>query len=281
MIQSHGGIPPGRAQLGPKSVCLHVFRWREIQSEMQTVLYQQPPPGYAPIDLDQWQQRMAAKIKTWYAEVPWAPAFQPNEKRIIENFDLTYYRALFYLYHPAPNQPVLSDDSWLHVTDAATNMIKLYRRFFDERRLTIYWQAVEGLSTAGSALLTGFTESPAVRAQLTLQSLRDLIQTCSSVLWAMVEHFPAFKPKRDTFDQFSSKILAGLSSGDTSTFDVAQSLSSATTHHPSTLTDQAEAAMYGTHATEPTLPNMADFELAAFNWDALDDSTNFDGGSWV
>lgn len=247
---------------------------------MQTVLYQKVPPGYVPIDLNQWQQRMAAKINTWYAEAPWAPAFEPNEKRIIENFDLTYYRALFYLYQPAPNQPVLSDDSWLHVMDAASHMIKLYRRFFDERRLTIYWQAVEGLSTAGSALLTGFTESSAVRAQLTLQSLRDLIQVCSSVLWAMVEHFPAFKTKRDSFDQFASKVLAGLSSGDMSTFDAAQS-DSAMIHQRSTSTEQTEAAMYAAHAAEPVLPNMTDFELEAFNWDALDDSANFNGGSWV
>lgn len=281
VIQSSGGIPPDQAPLGPKSVCLHVFRWREIQSEMQTVLYQKPPPGYASIDLDQWQQRMAAKINTWYAEMPWAPAFEPNEKRIIENFDLTYYRALLYLYHPAPNQPFLSDASWLHVTDAATNMIKLYRRFFDERRLTIYWQAVEGLSTAGSALLTGFTESPAVRAQLTLQSLRDLIQTCSSVLWAMVEHFPAFKPKRDAFDQLATKVLASLSPGDTSTIDSMQSSGSATAHQPSISTEQMEVAMYGAHTIEPALSDMTDFELAAFNWDALDDPTNFNGGSWV
>ncbi|KEF57357.1 uncharacterized protein A1O9_05274 [Exophiala aquamarina CBS 119918] len=89
-------------------------------------------------------------------------------------------------------------------------MIKLYRQFFRDHRLTIYWQAVENLSSAGTALMSSYVTSSRVREQLDLRSLESLVNTCSSVLWGMVEHFPDFKGKRDAFDINASKVLADL-----------------------------------------------------------------------
>jgi hypothetical protein len=49
-----------------------------------------------------------------------------------------------------------------------------------------------------------------MRDCLTFRSLESLVHTCSSVLWGMVEHFPAFEGKRDAFDMIASKTLADL-----------------------------------------------------------------------
>jgi len=98
------------------------------------------------------------------------------------------------------------------MTQAAINVIQLYRRFFRERVLTIYWQAVENLFSAGTALMFGFVRSPSVRETMTFRMLETLVHTCSSVLWGMVEHFPAFQGKRDAFDMAASKTLSDLSS---------------------------------------------------------------------
>ncbi|ETN39200.1 uncharacterized protein HMPREF1541_05423 [Cyphellophora europaea CBS 101466] len=209
-ITADGPLVPPHSQTGPKCVNLHVLRFRRIQSEMQTVLFQRTPPGYVPIDLIQWRHQMHRQIQDWYNSVP-RDSFSPDHQRkVVENFDLTYFRALLYLYHPSKNLPTQDDTSLAAVADSAAHMIKLYRRFFDERRLTIYWQAVDSLSAAGTALLHSYRASQQVRNQIGLGHLQMLIQTCSSVLGGMVEHFPMFRNKRDSFDATVSRFLTDL-----------------------------------------------------------------------
>jgi hypothetical protein len=189
---------------------MHLLRYRQIQSEMQTVLFEKPSPAYAPIDLSQWQQQMHDRIQVWYNNVPRSNNQTDLERKVIDNFELTLHRALFYLYHPSRNIPFPSESALVKVTEAATHMIQLYRRFFREHRLTIYWQAVENLSSAGTTLMFCYVNSAQVRERLMLRALESLVHICSSVLWGMVEHFPAFKGKRDAFDLTASKILADI-----------------------------------------------------------------------
>jgi len=177
---------------------------------MLTVLYEKPFPVYAPIDLNHWQANMQSRIHAWYENTPQHENVSNRERRILDNFELTFHRALFFLHHPSPNIPEPPEESLWSMTDAAIKMIKLYRQFFRDHRLTIYWQAVENLSSAGTALMFGYVTSSRVREQLDLRALESLLNTCSSVLWGMVEHFPDFKGKRDAFDITASKILADL-----------------------------------------------------------------------
>jgi hypothetical protein len=180
---------------------------------MQTVLYEKQFPTHDPIDLGRWQQQMHTRIQQWYNSTPRSDRRTDQEQKVIDNFELTFHRGLFYLYHPAPNIPLPSASALINITEAATNMIQLYRRFFCEHTLTIYWQAVENLSSAGIALIFSYVNSTKVQERLTFRSLEALVHSCSSVLWGMVEHFPAFKVKRDAFDIMASEILADLTSG--------------------------------------------------------------------
>lgn len=179
---------------------------------MQTVLYEKAFPVRAAGDLSQWQTHMQSRIQSWYEDTPRDDNVTNRERRILENFELTFHRALFYLYHPSLSIPEPKEESLLSMTDAAMKMIELYRQFFREHRLTIYWQAVENLSSAGTALMFSYVASPRVRERLSLRSLESLVNTCSSVLWGMVEHFPDFKGKRDAFDITASRVLADLNS---------------------------------------------------------------------
>lgn len=178
---------------------------------MQTVLYETAFPVHATGDLSQWQAHMHSRIQAWYEDTPRDDNVSNRERRILENFELTFHRALFFLYHPSLNIPEPPEASLLSMTDAAIKMIELYRQFFRDHRLTIYWQAVENLSSAGTALMFSYVASPRVRDRLSLRSLESLVNICSSVLWGMVEHFPDFKGKRDAFDITASKVLADLS----------------------------------------------------------------------
>lgn len=182
---------------------------------MQTVLFQAPSPPYQPINLEQWQQGMAARIDAWYKDSPSREDISGVEKGRVKRFEVNYHNAIFYLYRPSPNIPTPTDSQLLVMTQAATNMIQLYRQAFREQKLHIYWQAVEYLCSSGTALMFAYAHSSQVRDMLTFRSLESLVHTCSSALWGMVERFPVFKGKRDAFDLTVSKTLADLGS----TFD--------------------------------------------------------------
>lgn len=244
---------------------------------MQNVLHHKPPLGFLAVDISTWERGMRERIQTWYNNMPRGPELEANERRIIENFDLTYYRALFYLYQPSPNRPVPDETAWLRTADAAKNMIQYYLKFFEERRFTIYWQAVEGLSAAGTVLLRGYITSPAIRGLITLLELRELVQTSSRVLWGMVEHFPAFKPKREAFDRFATTVMNDLEMGASPVQDygyseqqndLAQNVYDSTANLPQSTVHHASDDPL--HMTDEFAGNWADFETAAFDWDALE-----------
>lgn len=174
------------------------------------MLFQAPSPPYQPIDLEQWQQEMHERLETWYKDSPLGENLGSVENGVIETFEVNYHNAVFYLYRPSPNIPTPSDLQLVAMTQAATDMIRLYRQFFREHKLNIYWQAVENLYSAGTALMYAYGHSPRVRELLTFRSLESLVHTCSSALWGMVERFPAFKGKRDAFDLATARILADL-----------------------------------------------------------------------
>ncbi|OJJ50365.1 hypothetical protein ASPZODRAFT_13449 [Penicilliopsis zonata CBS 506.65] len=195
---------------GSKRVSLHLFRYRQIQSEIRTMLYERPIIQYMSMVLDEWQEQMRQRIEMWYHSVPATESLNDCDKRIIETFEVTYNSALFYLLRPSPNIPSPSGDQLVAMTHAAQNMITLYQQFFLQRVLTIYWQSVENISSAGTALMLAYAQSSRVRAAISFRRLESLSRTCSSVLWAMVEHFPAFRNKRDAFDETASRILSNL-----------------------------------------------------------------------
>ncbi|KIX09406.1 uncharacterized protein Z518_00486 [Rhinocladiella mackenziei CBS 650.93] len=197
-ITSEGIVATDADCLGSKSVGLHVFRYRQIQSEMRTVL---------------GSKTCTRAFKIGIAALHAVTGGPFMNEEIWRTLNSQFHRALFYLYHPSLNIPSPSESALVALTEAATRMIQLYRRFFDERRLTIYWQAVENLSSAGTALMNSYFNSLRVQERITFRSLESLVHTCSSVLWGMVEHFPAFKGKRDAFGIVASKILADLDNG--------------------------------------------------------------------
>lgn len=270
---------------------------------MQTILYEKPFPIRASADLSQWQNHMHRRIQDWYEATPRHEGFRPREQRILENFELTFHRALFFLYHPSLNIPEPPEASIISMTDAAVKMIELYRQFFRDHRLTIYWQAVENLSSAGNALMFSYVSSPRVQERLSLRSLESLINTCSSVLWGMVEHFPDFKGKRDAFDLTASKVLADLQSIGTMQasarsndeyIDFAPDARYSPLSSPSRigLSDHPLGGLTAQHQTtnlEPdvsyTTPRMefslSDFNDIAFDWEAFQNTNEYLLPTWT
>lgn len=153
---------------------------------------------------------MREQIDAWYASAPSGDNLGPLEKGMVEKLEATYQTAIFQLYRPSENIPSPSEPQLLVMTQAATRMIKLYRKLFQEHKLSIYWQSVENVFSAGTCLMFAYVQSTSIRASMTLRALESLVHSCSSVLWGMVERFPSFRNKRDAFDRIAANTLGDL-----------------------------------------------------------------------
>ncbi|CAG9947077.1 unnamed protein product [Clonostachys rosea f. rosea IK726] len=200
------GIPRGK-----KRYCIHWLRYRQLQSEIHTVLYERMPSLYSQVDYARWQNTMAEEIRSWYNAV--LQESRPSEigsSNIAppEILELAFQLALMLIYRPSPNNPAPSDPALSALATCSMEVNQLYKRFFRENKVRFYWHAVENVFNAGTSLIYAYAHSAAVREQYSRRSLDAAIHSTSSVLWAMVEHFPAFKGRRDAFEVIASKTLA-------------------------------------------------------------------------
>ena len=137
-----------------------------------------------------------------------------------EALGLAFNQAVLLLYRPSPAIPEPGESALLDLAHSATASIQLYRRLHRENKLRLFWQAVHNLFAAGTALLHCRAHSNEVRERISLRSLENTIHSCSAVLWAMVERFPAAKGTRDAFDAIATAALDSFSA-DTTASDVA------------------------------------------------------------
>lgn len=197
-----------------KALGFHLLRYRRIQSEMQIALHEKPSPPFNSVNLEEWQSSMHDRIRSWYEETPASNVTLSRiNMTLVETFELTYHTALFYLYRPSPNILSPTGLQLTTMSQSAVKLIELYRRFFLERKLTIYWHAVEHLFSAGTSLMASYAQSTHVRNSISFRSLESTVHLCSSVLWGMVERFPVFQGKRDEFDAVVSRMLPAIQTG--------------------------------------------------------------------
>lgn len=129
----------------------------------------------------------------------------------VEALGLAFNQAVLLLYRPSSAIPEPDESALLNLAQSATASIQLYRRLHRENKLRLFWQAVHNLFAAGTALLHCYTHSTVVREQMSLRSLEGTVHSCSTVLWAMVERFPAAKGTRDAFDVIATAALDSFS----------------------------------------------------------------------
>ena len=192
-----------------KRIALHMFQYRQIQSELTYMMWEKQRP-YALVNFSEWQNHMRLRIDNWYNNTPLSDRLGSFEKEILKSWEVTHNTAIFYLYRPTLNNPSPNGLQAVTMAEAAVKMIDLYQHFFRQQQLTIYWQSIENIFSAGTALMLAYMQLPEVREVISLRSLEARIHTCSSLLWGLVERFPSFKGKRDAFEISAAKVLEEL-----------------------------------------------------------------------
>ncbi|KAJ0124485.1 transcription factor [Diaporthe amygdali] len=207
----HTPLPDLAEADGSRALALHLIKHRRLESEIYTTLNQKPPVNGAVIDLLTWREGMRRRVIEWSNSAPTttAPSTQLAPTDI---FSSILHIDLVLLYYPSASFPDPSENDILIVAQSASECISNYRRAFRDGQLRFFWRTTHnlfrsGVATAYCVHLNSMHHYP----DLNQADMIASINTCMSVLWAMVERYPPGSVYRDAFEVLSNSVLRSAS----------------------------------------------------------------------
>ncbi|KAM6517431.1 hypothetical protein FSOLCH5_15550 [Fusarium solani] len=153
---------------------------------------------------------MRQRLMTWRASAP-SSLVGSSQLAPLDLYDALLHKSLIDLYYPSTSLPDLSHHDALILATSAAASIGGIKQAFRDGRLRFYWRAAHNLFKAGVAMVF------CIHHQIYHGSLNmdhaDMVasvNTCVSILWGMVERYPAGKVYRDVFEGLSNSVLSSL-----------------------------------------------------------------------
>lgn len=193
-----------------RALALHLIKHRRLESEIYTTLNQKPPVNGAAIDLLAWRDGMRRRVIEWSTSAPItiAPSTQLAPAGI---FSSILHIDLVLLYYPSASFPDPSQNDILIIAQSASECISNYRRAFRDGQLRFFWRTTHNLFRAGVAMAyCVHLNSTHHYPDLNQADMIASINTCMSVLWAMVERYPPGSVYRDAYEVLSSSVLKSV-----------------------------------------------------------------------
>ncbi|KAF6806581.1 transcription factor [Colletotrichum sojae] len=190
---------PSRAQ------ALHLIKLRRFESEIYVTLRQNRPPDGTPLDAPGWRAGIIRRLAEWHASVPASHHTQLTPQQV---FDGMYHNCMVNLHYPSPRFPDPTADDVLALARHAAASITCYKQSFRSRELRFYWRTVHSLFRSGVALVYCVRAAALLRVvELDVPAAVDAVNSCSSILWAMVERYPQGQAYRDIFESLVGSVL--------------------------------------------------------------------------
>lgn len=196
----------GTRSLSYKSVSLSFFRIRQLQAEIQRVLYDCAPIPREFGSLEAWRESMAGRLHEWHNNCPKSHK-KMNCAFNVGFFDLNYHQSRLLLYGISPATRYLTPASCQIIANAGANIIERYNELHGNSCINYTWVAVHNLFMAGTSYLYAMYHSPEVRQAATIEELEFECMACLRVLEALRGHCAAAESCRDTFELLASAII--------------------------------------------------------------------------
>lgn len=176
---------------------IHMIRYRRIESELMQVLHQSPPLATQNFDYHAWREAMRDKLYSWRTTVPLHP--NPTQLAPLEIFDGCLYNSLLQLYSPSQHLPQMTTENTIFLANCAQKSIEAYRTCFRDGKLRFYWRTIHNLFRSGVSLMYCLKNWPQGET-MDFEPMEASLNSCSSILWGMVERYPAGRACRDMFE---------------------------------------------------------------------------------
>jgi len=223
-------ITPNRIRPQPmgrkssRTISLHMFRIRRLQSEIQQILYQTTEVPRRFHSLENWRRDMEARLQHWYDTTPKSQD-EAGCGFNLSFVDLNYQQTRLLLYGLCPAVTLPSPEAFGIIADSGCKIIKAYRHLHREKSINYTWLACHNLFMAGNILpvmlshplthtshtgtsyLCALWQSPDVRAATTIDQIDFHTLACVDVLSSLIERCPAAQTCRDVFESLASSTV--------------------------------------------------------------------------
>lgn len=189
-----------------RALAIHLIRYRVLESEIYSTLNEKKYPG-STFHSQPWREDMRQRLQGWHSSIPMIQ--KSTHLAPAEIFNGSLFNALVLLYYPSSNFPSTSSENLSILAQGATNAVSCYKQCFRSGELRFFWRTIHNLFRSGIAIVycaqrDNINQIPF----LTLEDARASVSSCSSLLWGMVERYPAGRAYRDIFDKLASTLLS-------------------------------------------------------------------------
>ncbi|CAI7641255.1 unnamed protein product [Penicillium glandicola] len=187
-------------------LAIHLLKYRLLESEVYTTL-KTIRPHSAFLNKDAWREGIKQRLHEWHSTVP--PSYQSTHLAPTEMFNGCMYNTLVLLYFPSRHFPNPSSEHLIILSRAAISAIDCYKQTFRDGELRFFWRTIHNLFRSGVAIVYCAQPGPIdLIPGLSRENATASINSCSSLLWGMVERYPAGRAYRDVFDKLANSALS-------------------------------------------------------------------------
>lgn len=192
--------PFGQASINTstyKLVLLAMFKIRQIQGQIQRVLYTQAELPRQFLTLSEWRAHVLQQLHQWRLELPKTQR-RMNCDFTLEFFSLNYYHALTLLHGLGPNTPELTAHDFGVVADALCNIAALYAQLARSQRINYLWAAVHNVFMASTLFLFCVYNCLEVLRVTTAIQFKDTVADALNVFSSLTDRCEASITCHDT-----------------------------------------------------------------------------------
>jgi len=149
-ITANGILPQPLGRKSSRTISLHMFGIRRLQSEIQQILYQttEIPRRFQTLEI--WRRDMEARLQHWYDTTPKSQD-EAGCGFNLSFVDLNYQQTRLLLYGLCPAVPLPSPEAFEIIADSGSKIIKAYRHLHREKCINYTWLACHNLFMAGKS----------------------------------------------------------------------------------------------------------------------------------
>ncbi|KAM0332525.1 hypothetical protein ACHAQA_002808 [Verticillium albo-atrum] len=194
-----------------RNLCVILGRPFSIPDEAIETPLPELPEGHtsrALLDPVAWREGMRQRITEWISTAPISPAESSTQLAPSYIFGSILRNKMVLLYYPSPLFPTPSELEIKILAQSAGECIRDYRAAFRDGQLRFFWRTTHNLFRSGVAMAyCVHVQSTRRYAGLNQADMMASVNMCVSILWAMVERYPAGRVYRDAFENLADSLL--------------------------------------------------------------------------
>ncbi|GAV29333.1 hypothetical protein PMKS-002815 [Pichia membranifaciens] len=168
-----------------KHIALTMFKIRQLQAEIQSILYDQREiPRIFP-SLSAWLADISARLNDWRAGIPQTTK-KMNCEFTTEFFDLNYHHARMMLHGLAPARYVLTTNDFIKLAEASKETLFTFYKLWNHGALNYTWAVTQNVFMAHMNFLYAVFHNDEVKNATSLNEIRKLSGDASITLKSLI-----------------------------------------------------------------------------------------------